>query len=169
MHDVFSSCMFLIFTNFPMYSISSHFPSTDVKKVIIGQVIGGVFWGVFSGQPLLIQLTTAPLAIYIKSKSLYHCVCAVLWFLLVGTCDSQWSLYDKLLDQSLYVFLIFLYLILLCCPNMKEVFTDLTDNCTSLATEWNQNLAFLLLFEYYISLSACNWLNLTISFTHVVL
>ncbi|XP_050736813.1 solute carrier family 4 member 11-like isoform X2 [Eriocheir sinensis] len=38
----------------------------DVKKVIIGQVIGGVFWGVFSGQPLLIQLTTAPLAIYIK-------------------------------------------------------------------------------------------------------
>ncbi|XP_068230129.1 solute carrier family 4 member 11-like isoform X1 [Palaemon carinicauda] len=38
----------------------------DVKRVIIGQVIGGVFWGVFSGQPLLIQLTTAPLAIYIK-------------------------------------------------------------------------------------------------------
>ncbi|XP_042225670.1 sodium bicarbonate transporter-like protein 11 [Homarus americanus] len=38
----------------------------DVKKVIIGQVIGGVFWGLFSGQPLLIQLTTAPLAIYIK-------------------------------------------------------------------------------------------------------
>lgn len=38
----------------------------DVKKVIIGQVIGGLFWGLFSGQPLLVQLTTAPLAIYIK-------------------------------------------------------------------------------------------------------
>nr|XP_045620632.1 solute carrier family 4 member 11-like isoform X2 [Procambarus clarkii] len=38
----------------------------DVKRVIIGQVIGGVFWGLFAGQPLLIQLTTAPLAIYIK-------------------------------------------------------------------------------------------------------
>ncbi|CAL4131631.1 unnamed protein product, partial [Meganyctiphanes norvegica] len=38
----------------------------DVKRVIIGQVIGGIFWGLFSGQPLLIQLTTAPLAIYIK-------------------------------------------------------------------------------------------------------
>ena len=40
----------------------------DVKKVIIGQVIGGLFWSFFSGQPLLVQLTTAPLAIYIKSK-----------------------------------------------------------------------------------------------------
>lgn len=38
----------------------------DVKRVIIGQVIGGLFYGVFSGQPLLVQLTTAPLAIYIK-------------------------------------------------------------------------------------------------------
>ncbi|MPC26979.1 Sodium bicarbonate transporter-like protein 11 [Portunus trituberculatus] len=47
-------------------ALSLSFP--DVKKVIIGQVIGGVFWGVFSGQPLLIQLTTAPLAIYIKIK-----------------------------------------------------------------------------------------------------
>lgn len=73
----------------------------DVKKVIIGQVIGGVFWGLFSGQPLLIQLTTAPLAIYIKiifyicedfKLNFYAMYCAVgLWnsFFLV-----MYSLFD---------------------------------------------------------------------------
>jgi sodium borate transporter 11 len=43
---------------------------SDVKKVIAGQTIGGIFYVVFSGQPLLILLTTAPLALYIKSKSI---------------------------------------------------------------------------------------------------
>jgi sodium borate transporter 11 len=43
---------------------------SDVKKVIVGQTIGGIFYVVFSGQPLLILLTTAPLALYIKSKSI---------------------------------------------------------------------------------------------------
>jgi hypothetical protein len=43
---------------------------SDVKKVIVGQTIGGIFYVVFSGQPLLILLTTAPLALYIKSKSM---------------------------------------------------------------------------------------------------
>ncbi|XP_037071841.1 sodium bicarbonate transporter-like protein 11 [Pollicipes pollicipes] len=38
----------------------------DVKKVIIGQTLGGLFFFVFGGQPLMVLLTTAPLAIYIK-------------------------------------------------------------------------------------------------------
>ncbi|XP_037070908.1 LOW QUALITY PROTEIN: sodium bicarbonate transporter-like protein 11 [Pollicipes pollicipes] len=38
----------------------------DVKKVIIGQTLGGLFFYVFGGQPLMVLLTTAPLAIYIK-------------------------------------------------------------------------------------------------------
>ncbi|KAI9563404.1 hypothetical protein GHT06_010867 [Daphnia sinensis] len=37
-----------------------------VKKVIMGQTIGGLFFVIFGGQPLLILLTTAPLALYIK-------------------------------------------------------------------------------------------------------
>lgn len=37
-----------------------------VKKVIVGQTIGGLFFVIFGGQPLLILLTTAPLALYIK-------------------------------------------------------------------------------------------------------
>ena len=41
---------------------------SDVKKVIIGQTAGGLFFFLFGGQPLMVLLTTAPLAIYIKSE-----------------------------------------------------------------------------------------------------
>lgn len=40
--------------------------STDVQKTIAGQSIGGLLYALFSGQPLVILLTTAPLAIYIQ-------------------------------------------------------------------------------------------------------
>lgn len=42
-----------------------------MKKVIISQTICGIFFSLFGGQPLIIMLTTAPLALYIKSKYLY--------------------------------------------------------------------------------------------------
>ncbi|XP_077981270.1 solute carrier family 4 member 11-like [Glandiceps talaboti] len=38
----------------------------DVKKVIIAQSFGGLFFAMLGGQPLIILLTTAPLALYIK-------------------------------------------------------------------------------------------------------
>ncbi|XP_064916274.1 solute carrier family 4 member 11 isoform X4 [Columba livia] len=38
----------------------------DVKKTIIGQSIGGLLYALFSGQPLVVLLTTAPLALYIN-------------------------------------------------------------------------------------------------------
>ncbi|CAG0891454.1 unnamed protein product [Darwinula stevensoni] len=38
----------------------------NVKRVIIGQTIGGLTFVILSGQPLTILLTTAPLSIYIK-------------------------------------------------------------------------------------------------------
>ncbi|XP_018654942.1 putative anion exchange protein [Schistosoma mansoni] len=41
----------------------------NVTRVIMGQTIGGLCYGVFGGQPLLVLLSTAPLALYIKSKS----------------------------------------------------------------------------------------------------
>ncbi|XP_077136431.1 solute carrier family 4 member 11 isoform X6 [Ranitomeya variabilis] len=46
----------------------------DVQKTIIGQGIGGVIYSLLSGQPLVVLLTTAPLAIYIK--------------VIVGICDD---------------------------------------------------------------------------------
>ncbi|NXG58582.1 S4A11 protein, partial [Hemiprocne comata] len=38
----------------------------DVKKTIFGQCIGGLLYALFSGQPLVVLLTTAPLALYIN-------------------------------------------------------------------------------------------------------
>lgn len=38
----------------------------DVRKVIVAQAIGGIFFSLFGGQPMIILLTTVPLAIYIK-------------------------------------------------------------------------------------------------------
>ncbi|CEF71083.1 Sodium bicarbonate transporter-like protein 11 [Strongyloides ratti] len=38
----------------------------NVRKVIFAQAIGGIFFAIFGGQPMIILLTTVPLAIYIK-------------------------------------------------------------------------------------------------------
>nr|XP_056711749.1 solute carrier family 4 member 11 [Euleptes europaea] len=38
----------------------------DVQKTIVGQCIGGLVYALFSGQPLVVLLTTAPLALYIN-------------------------------------------------------------------------------------------------------
>lgn len=40
--------------------------STDVFTCILSQTIGGLAFAIFGGQPLLIMLTTAPLALYVK-------------------------------------------------------------------------------------------------------
>lgn len=42
----------------------------DVRKTIIGQSIGGVIYSLFAGSPLVIPLTTAPLAIFISGTRL---------------------------------------------------------------------------------------------------
>ncbi|XP_062965464.1 solute carrier family 4 member 11 isoform X1 [Cynocephalus volans] len=44
----------------------------DVQKSIAGQSIGGLLYALFSGQPLVILLTTAPLALYIQ---VIHVIC----------------------------------------------------------------------------------------------
>lgn len=43
----------------------------DVQKTIVGQSIGGVIYALFAGSPLVIPLTTAPLAIFISG---IHCL-----------------------------------------------------------------------------------------------
>lgn len=39
---------------------------SDVQKTMAGQSIGGLLYALFSGQPLVVLLTTAPLALYIQ-------------------------------------------------------------------------------------------------------
>ena len=47
-------------------------PFSDVKKEILAQWIGGLFFGVFGGQLFLIMLSTAPISIYIE---VIHSIC----------------------------------------------------------------------------------------------
>lgn len=44
---------------------------TDVQKTIVGQSIGGVIYALFAGSPLVIPLTTAPLAIFISGEVIF--------------------------------------------------------------------------------------------------
>ena len=41
---------------------------SDVKKAIYSQTIAGLIFAVFGGQPMVILLTTAPLALYTKGS-----------------------------------------------------------------------------------------------------
>jgi len=48
------------------------FEIADVKKVIYSQTIGGLVFAIFGGQPMVILLTTAPLALYTKGLSQFY-------------------------------------------------------------------------------------------------
>lgn len=47
-----------------MRCLPDHSTSSGVQKSIVGQSIGGLLYALFSGQPLVVLLTTAPLALY---------------------------------------------------------------------------------------------------------
>lgn len=40
-----------------------------MQKTVAGQGIGGILYALFSGQPLVVLLTTAPLALYINGAA----------------------------------------------------------------------------------------------------
>lgn len=48
-----------------VWSLPDHL-SADVQKTMAGQSIGGLLYALFSGQPLVVLLTTGPLALYIQ-------------------------------------------------------------------------------------------------------
>uniref|UniRef100_A0A8R1HP67 PTS EIIA type-2 domain-containing protein n=3 Tax=Caenorhabditis japonica TaxID=281687 RepID=A0A8R1HP67_CAEJA len=68
---VISTAVFLIFTILPtsiaygMLNENNTNGAINVQKVILGQWIGSLIFGIFGGQQLLILSTTAPLSIYI--------------------------------------------------------------------------------------------------------
>ncbi|MCP9261770.1 Sodium bicarbonate transporter-like protein 11 [Dirofilaria immitis] len=69
---LFSSIVFLYFAcllpaiAFGVLNDDNTNGSINVRKVITAQALGGIFFAVFGGQPMIILLTTVPLAIYIK-------------------------------------------------------------------------------------------------------
>ncbi|GMS97914.1 hypothetical protein PENTCL1PPCAC_20089, partial [Pristionchus entomophagus] len=61
----------------------------SVQKVCIGQAIGGIFFSLFGGQPMLILSTTAPLSIYIHV--IYNIADSTGWpFYKLYTCVGLW-------------------------------------------------------------------------------
>ncbi|TMS35751.1 hypothetical protein L596_003079 [Steinernema carpocapsae] len=72
MQKLFSSIVFLYFAcllpaiAFGVLNDDNTNGGINVRKVIIAQAIGGIFFSIFGGQPIIILLTTVPLAIYIK-------------------------------------------------------------------------------------------------------
>ncbi|XP_020617699.1 sodium bicarbonate transporter-like protein 11 isoform X1 [Orbicella faveolata] len=62
----------------------------DVQKVIISQAVGGTLFALFGGQPLIVMLTTAPLALYIKV--IYNISADFdLDFLALYSCTGLWN------------------------------------------------------------------------------
>ncbi|CAH3171756.1 unnamed protein product [Porites lobata] len=62
----------------------------DVQKVFISQAIGGIIFALFGGQPLIVLLTTAPLALYIKV--IYNISADFdLDFLALYSCTGLWN------------------------------------------------------------------------------
>ncbi|WKX97955.1 hypothetical protein Q1695_013564 [Nippostrongylus brasiliensis] len=72
MQKLFSTVVFLYFAcllpaiAFGVLNDDNTNGAINVRKVIIAQAIGGIFFSLFGGQPMIILLTTVPLAIYIK-------------------------------------------------------------------------------------------------------
>ncbi|RCN51850.1 hypothetical protein ANCCAN_01938 [Ancylostoma caninum] len=72
MQKLFSTVVFLYFAcllpaiAFGVLNDDNTSGQINVRKVIIAQAIGGIFFSLFGGQPMIILLTTVPLAIYIK-------------------------------------------------------------------------------------------------------
>jgi sodium borate transporter 11 len=41
----------------------------SVPKAVASQCLGGIFFSIFAGQPLIVVMTTAPLTLYVKGKN----------------------------------------------------------------------------------------------------
>ena len=40
----------------------------SVPKAVASQFLGGIFFSIFAGQPLIVVMTTAPLTLYVKGE-----------------------------------------------------------------------------------------------------
>ncbi|KAI1280565.1 Sodium bicarbonate transporter-like protein 11 [Halotydeus destructor] len=68
----------------------------DIRKAIIGQTVGGLSFGFFGGQPLVIIMTTAPLCLY--SKVIYSiCEDFQLNFHAMYACVGLWNTFFLIL------------------------------------------------------------------------
>ena len=77
-HKVISTTFFLYFAcvlpniAFGMLNDNNTGGIIGVQKILFSQCVGGILFAVFGGQPLIVLLTTAPLALYTKSLYIFY-------------------------------------------------------------------------------------------------
>ncbi|XP_077861478.1 solute carrier family 4 member 11-like [Saccoglossus kowalevskii] len=134
----------------------------DVKRVIVAQGFGGLFFALFGGQPLIILLTTAPLALFINLiyviaedfelnfYAVYACV--GIWnsfFLLIysvfGACKlMKWSTRSTEEIFALFIAIAFCYDAFIdLAHNFDENYVDPLCNCSSPYLQNNNSSALL--------------------------
>ncbi|RWS28420.1 anion exchange protein-like protein, partial [Leptotrombidium deliense] len=89
----------------------------DSRKALIGQTIGGLIFGLFSGQPLVIIMTTAPLCLY--TKVIFDISSENEWnFKATYTCVAMWTA----LLLILYSIFDFSKVMHFCTKSTEEIF-----------------------------------------------
>ncbi|XP_071849821.1 solute carrier family 4 member 11-like isoform X4 [Apostichopus japonicus] len=108
-HKLISTTLFLYFAcllpsiAFGVLNAKNTGGNIDVQRVITSQMLGGAFFAIFGGQPLIVLLTTAPLALYIK---IIYSICMDLeldfftMYSLVGLWNSFFLTIYSLTDAS---------------------------------------------------------------------
>ncbi|CAK5089092.1 unnamed protein product [Meloidogyne enterolobii] len=149
MQKMFSSIIFLYFAcllpaiAFGVLNDDNTGGRINVRKGILAQAIGGVFFAAFGGQPMIILLTTVPLAIYIKviyriSESLgydffamYACVGLWCQFFLVIYAATELCSLMKLATRSAEEMFSLFIAIAFAVESVRAIHTSFIDNYLS--------------------------------------
>lgn len=148
---MFSSIIFLYFAcllpaiAFGVLNDDNTGGGINVRKGILAQAIGGIFFAAFGGQPMIILLTTVPLAIYIKviyriSESLGYdffamYACVGLWcqfFLVVYSATELCSLMKLATRSAEEMFSLFIA-IAFAVESVRAIHTSFVGNYQSCA------------------------------------
>ncbi|XP_040575078.1 solute carrier family 4 member 11 isoform X2 [Lepeophtheirus salmonis] len=116
--------------------------SIAVREVIVGQTIGGLIFVIFCGQPLVVVMTTAPLAIFIKiiySISFQMEVDFLPFYAAVGL----WNMFFLILYSFLNLSLLMKY----CSRSTEEIFGNFIT--IALITDALKHLASYFSRHYY--------------------
>ncbi|XP_069127298.1 solute carrier family 4 member 11-like isoform X1 [Argopecten irradians] len=123
-HKVLSTIFFLYFAcvlpniAFGMLNNNNTHGAIDMQKILFSQCFGGVLFSVFGGQPLIVLLTTAPLALY--TKLIYNiCEDFDLDFYAMFACVGLWNAFFLFL----YVFLNLSKLMKYSSRSTEEIFS----------------------------------------------
>uniref|UniRef100_A0A8C9YI26 Solute carrier family 4 member 11 n=1 Tax=Sander lucioperca TaxID=283035 RepID=A0A8C9YI26_SANLU len=115
----------------------------DVQKTIVGQSIGGVIYSLFAGSPLVIPLTTAPLAIFI---SVIRGICDDYeldfdaFYACIGLWNSLFLILGGLFNVSLFMKLFKRTLVL---QQINEILEKMQNQTGNMAEHHNETVSLM--------------------------